>query len=138
MKKFSDTRKAQKRKPQLRFSFLFLISVFLQSMAGTALPLFGTLLGVRAADTLLPAPLGKNDIKDRPADKEKDRAKRQIIYKAHDFASTAERAFLFRISAVISAAIPRTMAQPTIGIQTAPNEPPVKRVPKKNTRKPTV
>ena len=46
--------------------------------------------------------------------------------------------FFLMIIAVKIAAIARTIAQPTIGIQRAPKLPPVKSVPKKNTRNPIV
>ena len=98
------------------------------------------LLGVRTTDTFFSALFGANDIEYRCTNDKHDCGDCYIINDTHNYAARAYSAlsclfFLIIIKAKI-AAIASVITQPTIGIQTAPKLPPVKSVPKKNTRNP--
>ena len=123
------------------------------------------LLCVRTADTFFTTHFCAYDIEYCQTDDQRDRGNCDIVYHIHlvrpafleisetlsgsrskinvaDYAFKAYSAFsslfFLMIITVKIAAMARTIAQPMIGIQTAPKLPPVKSVPKKNTRKPTV
>lgn len=95
--------------------------------------------GMGAADAFLSAPFCANDIKQGASYHYCYSYDNYNIFhftlRAASFFSSLS--FLMIREAKI-ATIASTIAQPTIGIQPSPNEPPVNSVPKKNTRKPTV
>lgn len=117
------------------------LSFFLGTVT-SASAVSAALLCIGTADTFLAPLFRANDIQYRGADDQHDGGNGNIINDTHTYALRAYSAFccllVLTIIAVKIAAMPRTIAQPTMGIQAAPKLPPVKRVPKKKTRKPTV
>ncbi len=117
------------------------LSFFLGAVTSAA-AVSAALLCVGTADAFLPPLFRANDIEYRGAYRQHDDGDGNIINETHSYALRAYSAFcfllVFTIIAVKIAAMPRTISQPTMGIQAAPKLPPVRRVPKKNTRKPTV
>jgi len=120
----------------------FLADFVCRSMAAAAGAIPSTLLCVRAADAFFAALLGTYDIKCRRTNNQHNRRDCNIINHTHNYALRAYSAlsclFFLMIIPVKIATIPNTIAQPTTGIQSAPKLPPVKSVPKKNTRNPIV
>ena len=100
------------------------------------------LLGVGTTNAFLSAFLGTNDIEYCRANDQCDRGDRYVINDSHNYTFRAYSApsclFFLMIITVKIAAIARTISQPRIGIQAAPKLPPVRSVPKKNTRNETV
>ena len=98
--------------------------------------------GIWATDAALTASLCANDVEYCSTDGQDDCCNCNIINDTHNYTLRAYSAlnclFFLRIIAVKIAATARTITQPTIGIQMSPKLPPVKRVPKKNTKNPIV
>ncbi len=120
---------------------LFFIVVFVCFDVTTATATRSSaLFCIRTTDAFFSALLGANDIEYRSANDKHDSKNCYIIYDTHNYALRAYSAlsclFFLIIMKVKIAAIASTIPQPTIGIQAAPKLPPVKSVPKKNTRNP--
>lgn len=119
-----------------------MFGVFFFCCVSTFVAISPALLGVRATDTFFTALLSANDIEYRSANNKHDGGDGYIINDTHNYTLRARSffssLFFLMITAVNIVAMESTIAQPSIGIQVAPNEPFVKSVPKKNTRKPTV
>ena len=112
------------------------------SMTPLAVAISSALLRVWTTDTFFSAFPCANNIEYRSANDKHDRGDCYIINDTHNQTLRAYSAlsclFFLTIIKAKTKAIARMIAQPTIGIQAAPKLPPVKSVPKKNTRKPMV
>jgi len=121
-------------------TLLFIVVFFYLGVTTSTVANSSALLCVRASHTFFTALLGTNDIEYRCANDQNDCGNCNIINNTHNYALRAYSAlsclFFLIIIKVKTAAIARVIAQPRIGIQTAPKLPPVKSVPKKNTRNP--
>ena len=123
------------------FTVLFVFAVFFFCCRGASpAAISSALFRVRTADTCFTAFFRTNDIEYRRTNDQRNRGNCDIIHNSHTYTFSAYSYFgsffCFIITAVNTAAIDTTIAQPTMGIQAAPNEPPVRSVPKKKTRNP--
>jgi hypothetical protein len=92
----------------------------------------------RASDALFSFAFCSDDVGGSGADHQNDHGDYNDIGHLVTFVLSAFISFfVFRMMTVKTAAMAPTIAQPRIGIQSLPKLPPVKSVPKKNTRKPT-
>ena len=107
-------------------------------MIASAAAISSALLRVRTTDAFFSALLCTNDIEYRRTDNQYDCGNCYVINESNNYAFRAYSAlsclFFLMIITVKMAAIAMVIAQPRIGIQTAPRLPPVRSVPKKNTR----
>ena len=121
-------------------TLLFIVVFFYIGVTTSTVAISSALLCVRTTDTFFTALLSTNDIEYRCANNKHDGGKRNIINDIHNYALRAYSAlsclFFLIIMKVKIAAIASVITQPTMGIQAAPKLPPVKSVPKKNTRNP--
>jgi len=120
------------------FALFVIVACFCIGMIASAAAISSALFRVRTTDAFFSALLCANDIEYRRTDNQHDRGNCNVINESHNYAFRAYSAlsclFFLMIITVKTAAIAMVMAQPRIGIQTAPRLPPVRSVPKKNTR----
>ena len=121
-------------------TLLFIAVFFCLGVTTSTVAISSALLCVRTTDTFFSAPFRTNDIEYRCTNDKHDCGDCYIINDTHNYAPRAYSAlsclFFLIIMKVKIAAIASVITQPTMGIQAAPKLPPVKSVPKKNTRKP--
>ena len=121
-------------------TLLFIVVFFCLGVTTSTVAISSALSCVRTTDTFFTALLGANDIEYRRTDNQHDCGNCNIINDTHNYALRAYSAlsclFFLIIMKVKTKAIASVITQPTMGIQAAPKLPPVKSVPKKNTRNP--